>query len=171
MAESKPASAVDIDSGADAVFETGFKDAQRDAATLMRAASLLADAEGAEEVSAALAHNLKLWIAIRSVVNSERCALPDEVRDELRTLAKYTADITIPAKEGTIELRDMIALARVDLMIAEGLLSAERNALIRKRAYEIWLEEGRPAGKSTEHWLRAEREVALADAGLPPTRS
>jgi len=168
MAESKPASAVDIDSGADAVLETGFTDAQRDASTLMRAAGLLTDAEGTEEVGAALAHNLKLWVAIRSIANSERCELPEELRSELRTLAKYTADITIPAREGTIDLRDIIALARIDLMIAEGLLNAERNALIQKRAYEIWEEEGRPVDKSAEHWLRAERDVALAAAGLSP---
>lgn len=168
MAESKPASAVDIDTGADAVLETGFTDAQRDASTLMRAASLLTDADGPEEIGAALAHNLKLWVAIRSIANSERCELPEEVRNELRTLAKYTADITIPVKEGEIDLRDIIALARINLMIAEGLLSAERNALIQKRAYQIWEEEGCPAEKSTEHWLRAEREVALAAAGLSP---
>lgn len=167
MAENTPASAVDIDTGADAVLETGFKDAQRDASTLMRAASVLADAEGPEDVSAALAHNLKLWVAIRSIVNSDRCSLPSEVRENLRALAKYTADITIPSKEGVIDTRDLIALARINLMIAEGLLNAERNAIIQKRAYELWEAAGRPADKSAEHWLQAERELALVAAGLP----
>jgi hypothetical protein len=33
---------------------------------------------------------------------------------------------------------------------------------IAARAYEIWEQEGRPANKAGEHWLRAEREIADA---------
>ncbi len=29
---------------------------------------------------------------------------------------------------------------------------------IRQRAYEIWEEEGRPAGRQRQHWLAAEAE-------------
>lgn len=35
---------------------------------------------------------------------------------------------------------------------------------IRRRAYEIWEQEGRPTGLHMDHWLRAEREVS---AGFP----
>ena len=35
---------------------------------------------------------------------------------------------------------------------------------IRRRAYEIWEEEGRPKGRQLEHWHRAERELAGEDA-------
>lgn len=31
---------------------------------------------------------------------------------------------------------------------------------VEARAYEIWLEEGRPEGKALEHWLRAEEEIS-----------
>jgi hypothetical protein len=31
---------------------------------------------------------------------------------------------------------------------------------IRRRAYEIWEEEGRPEGRQDEHWARAAAEVA-----------
>lgn len=31
---------------------------------------------------------------------------------------------------------------------------------IRQRAYEIWVEEGRPEGREAEHWARACHEVA-----------
>ena len=31
-------------------------------------------------------------------------------------------------------------------------------ARIRKRAYEIWEDEGRPEGRDRIHWLRAEAE-------------
>jgi hypothetical protein len=37
---------------------------------------------------------------------------------------------------------------------------------IRKRAHEIWEQEGRPHGKEREHWERAERDVGAGD--LPP---
>jgi hypothetical protein len=32
-------------------------------------------------------------------------------------------------------------------------------AAIRKRAYEIWENEGRPDGHSVDHWLQAEMEI------------
>jgi DUF2934 family protein len=37
---------------------------------------------------------------------------------------------------------------------------AEQNLMeqIRRRAYEIWLSEGRPHGRDRIHWLRAEAE-------------
>jgi hypothetical protein len=40
----------------------------------------------------------------------------------------------------------------------------DREARIRERAHAIWEEEGRPAGKETEHWERAANEV---DAQTP----
>jgi hypothetical protein len=30
---------------------------------------------------------------------------------------------------------------------------------IRRRAYQIWVEEGQPAGQDREHWKRAKAEV------------
>jgi hypothetical protein len=41
---------------------------------------------------------------------------------------------------------------------------AKRNENeIRKRAREIWEENGRPAGKDLEFWLQAEREFQEAE--------
>lgn len=37
---------------------------------------------------------------------------------------------------------------------------------IRRRAHEIWEQEGRPHGKETEHWERATRE--LEDGSVAP---
>jgi Protein of unknown function (DUF2934) len=34
-----------------------------------------------------------------------------------------------------------------------------REQAIRERAYQIWEEESRPAGKELDHWLRAEMEI------------
>ncbi|MBP2298615.1 hypothetical protein J2850_001298 [Azospirillum picis] len=38
---------------------------------------------------------------------------------------------------------------------------------IRERAYAIWLDEGCPHGRDSEHWLRAEQALADDAAGLP----
>ena len=41
-------------------------------------------------------------------------------------------------------------------------------ARIRKRAYEIWEDEGRPEGRDRIHWLRAEAEFRESlSAGRP----
>ncbi len=38
-----------------------------------------------------------------------------------------------------------------------------RDERVRQRAYDLWVAEGQPEGKEQEHWLRAEREVLLAE--------
>ncbi len=37
---------------------------------------------------------------------------------------------------------------------------------VRERAYEIWKNAGCPDGRSVEHWLQAEAEIAAAEQGL-----
>jgi hypothetical protein len=34
------------------------------------------------------------------------------------------------------------------------------EARIRRRAYQIWEEEGKPTGRDVEHWIRAVLELA-----------
>lgn len=50
-------------------------------------------------------------------------------------------------------------------------MGSEREALIRDRAYAIWLAEGRPLGRQDEHWRRAEAQIgdeeAAGDAATP----
>jgi hypothetical protein len=36
---------------------------------------------------------------------------------------------------------------------------------IKRRAYSLWEEEGRPEGRADEHWFRAEAELIGADTG------
>lgn len=35
---------------------------------------------------------------------------------------------------------------------------------VRERAYQIWEGEGRPEGKSDEHWRRAQAEIAAEES-------
>ena len=33
---------------------------------------------------------------------------------------------------------------------------------VRRRAYEIWLEEGQPQGRDLDHWFRAKEDLTSA---------
>ena len=50
-------------------------------------------------------------------------------------------------------------------------MDTERDRRIRDRAYALWVEDGRPEGRSDEHWLRAEREAGESEAPEDPSRS
>ncbi len=58
-------------------------------------------------------------------------------------------------------------------------MDRDEERLIRERAYEIWEREGRPEGRSEEHWRQAAAEIAVAvekpaappPAAPPPRRS
>jgi hypothetical protein len=43
----------------------------------------------------------------------------------------------------------------------------DKEATIRDRAHQIWLEEGQPQGKEGEHWTRASQELGYEDAQSP----
>ncbi len=38
---------------------------------------------------------------------------------------------------------------------------------IRRRAHEIWEQEGRPAGRHAEHWAQASREIEAEGSEAP----
>lgn len=40
-------------------------------------------------------------------------------------------------------------------------MSAAMNERIALRAYQIWIDEGRPHGRDVEHWLQARREIEV----------
>lgn len=44
------------------------------------------------------------------------------------------------------------------------MMPEDREQGIRERAYAIWETQGRPQGRSLEHWLRAEGEIAAEEA-------
>jgi hypothetical protein len=46
---------------------------------------------------------------------------------------------------------------------------AQAKQRIRDRAYQIWLEQGKPDGKDQEHWLQAEAELVFGTA--PPLQA
>jgi Protein of unknown function (DUF2934) len=43
----------------------------------------------------------------------------------------------------------------------------EREEQIRRRAHELWEQEGKPGGREMDCWLRAEREIAGKEGETP----
>ena len=43
----------------------------------------------------------------------------------------------------------------------------DHDERIRKRAHEIWEEEGRPEGREYSHWLRARAEICSEEGDWP----
>jgi hypothetical protein len=40
----------------------------------------------------------------------------------------------------------------------------EKERRIRERAYQIWLDEGKPQGRDKEHWRQAEAQIDAEDS-------
>ncbi|MBP2303276.1 DUF2934 domain-containing protein [Azospirillum picis] len=156
-----PAAALETpaESWADIILRTNFAQVEQDSIVLLQAASTLLEADTPEKVNVALDQNLKLWIAIKTVLLNGDCPVEPEVKANLRNLAQFVVSTTMLATQGAIEARKLVSLARLNMNIAEGLLSGQRNRMVQERAYQIWEEEGRPDGRGDEHWLRAESEI------------
>ena len=45
----------------------------------------------------------------------------------------------------------------------------DRDERIRRKAYHLWVEEGRPSGRDADHWERAREEIARE--GSPEQRA
>ena len=131
----------------------------QDARALAEAADLLSKAETPEQLGAALAHNLDVWVAIKSIIGAERNPLPADVRANLNQLAVFIIRVTLGAETGKIKVSTIETLARINLHIAEGLAQSQRNRLVRDRAFHIWDEQGRPSGREVENWFQAEQEI------------
>ncbi|GLK78325.1 DUF2934 domain-containing protein [Methylopila turkensis] len=43
----------------------------------------------------------------------------------------------------------------------------DRTQDVRERAYQIWIEEGRPEGREHEHWERARQELGVDPTSAP----
>jgi hypothetical protein len=64
---------------------------------------------------------------------------------------------------GDIETAQRIVALTHELIQRARALARPDEALIRKRAQEIWEENGRAAGRDDEFWLQAEREFREAE--------
>lgn len=145
--------------------ECGLSVLDQDARALAEAADKLAAAETPEQLGEALAHNLGVWVAIKSIVSAERNPLPADIRKNFDQLAVFVIRATLGSEVGEIKLSTIETMIRINLHIAEGLVRSQRNRLVRDRAYQIWDQQGRPTGREMENWLQAEQDIQALMAG------
>jgi len=72
-----------------------------------------------------LNQNLEVWVALRTLVMSNGCGLPDEVCRNLVKLSQFIADKTFA--EGDIAAVTLDAFININLQIAEGLLEGQNR--------------------------------------------
>lgn len=67
--------------------------------------------------------------------------------DRRAILAKCIMELAQNGENDEHQLRD------------KAMAAVKRADLIRQRAHRLWEEEGRPSGRSDEHWRRAEADL------------
>jgi flagellar biosynthesis regulator FlaF len=103
---------------------------EEEAFGLSRAAVLLDQAKQNRDdtvaMTAALNHNLELWVAIRSLVQRPESGLPKSVEDNLIRLSNFVADTTFRSID-FLEETTIDTLININLQISEGLLEGLAN--------------------------------------------
>jgi len=128
------------------------------AAALTAAAAELCAATEDGRFCLPLDRNLRLWVAIKTMMEAASGAVPDFVRGNLTQLANRVTAFTAAVGRDFSPER-VVQLAEIDLKIAQGLIESTLSQLIRDRAYYIWLDTGCPEGRDQEHWSAAEQEI------------
>ena len=77
-----------------------------------------------KRLAAALDRNLKLWVAIRTVVSSAENPLPLSIKDNLIRLSSFVAQKTFEMQAGP-NVKTIEALTNTNLQISEGLLDKQ----------------------------------------------
>jgi hypothetical protein len=88
----------------------------------------------------------------------------DQKQTVARLLAKANKYRNFARWVGDRETVQRILALTQELMQQARALAKPNEEKIRKRAREIWEENGRPVGRDEEFWLRAEREFREAEA-------
>lgn len=80
-----------------------------------------------EEFRAALRANWRLWTIFQASLIEPDCALPDETRTNLLSLAKFVDKQTVLLL-AQVDLEKVAALVNINRQISEGLLEGARTA-------------------------------------------
>jgi flagellar protein FlaF len=75
-------------------------------------------------LAATLDHNLRLWVAIRTVVSTAGNPLPISIKDSLIRLSSFVAQKTFEMQTGS-NVKTIEALVNTNLQISEGLLDKQ----------------------------------------------
>jgi hypothetical protein len=126
--------------------------AERGALALADAASALDGAADTATFLRALDHNRRVWHAVLALAHRHHWPVPDQRQ------TAFALDTTARASVSDHDIHSLVAInRRVSSALAGGCIDT-----IRRRAYDIWEEQGRPRGQALDHWLLAEMEPARA---------
>lgn len=125
------------------------------------AAVMLMQACEGGQYQTALEENLELWIALATLAENGYISAP-ELAEQIKRLAQFVIASTTTISDGGLADKTLVTLITIDLQIAAGFVDAASQSLVRRRAYEIWEEEGYPFGQDKIHWQRAEAELYSA---------
>ena len=92
-----------------------------------------------------------LRVVILSVCGSSVVKSPGDLREQARHLRQLAS--------GIADRRTLEAIAELAAEYEAVAAAVERFNLVRKRAYQIWKEQGRPEGLHADHWHDAELQV------------
>ncbi len=129
--------------------------AESGALALDHAASALDHAVDGPGFLRALAHNRRVWSALRAIAERQNWRVPNRRQTEFALGAS--------AKPGVND-DEVTALVDINRRVSEA-LAGDDLGHIRLRAHAIWEGLGRPHGQALDHWLLAEMEVQ--DCGQP----
>jgi hypothetical protein len=85
---------------------------------------------------------------------------PGDLREQARRYRHLALGIT--------DRRTVEAITDLAAEYEAAAAAMERLNLIRKRAYQIWEEQGRPEGLHADHWYDAELQVTEGNEGEDP---
>ena len=82
---------------------------------------------------------------------------PRELRREAERYRRLVA--------GVDDRRAIEAITELAAEYDELAAVLDRERRVRRRAYEMWEEQGRPHGRQGDHWITAEAELVEDDKG------
>lgn len=123
--------------------------AESGALVLDHAASVLDHAADGPGFLLALAHNRRVWCALRDIARRQDWRVPD------RRQTEFALGATAKAGANDDEVHALVAINR---RVSQALAGGDIDR-IRQRAHGIWEALGRPHGQALDHWLLAEMEL------------
>ena len=123
--------------------------AESGALALDHAASVLDHAVDGPAFMRALAHNRRVWSALRDIAERQNWRVPDH---------RQTAFALGATAKAGVNDDEVHALMSINRRVSQALAGDDLDR-IRLRAHAIWEQLGRPHGQALDHWLVAEMEL------------
>ena len=117
---------------------TSLSAAEEDAFALVNSAVHMSDAKDSDsegDLVAALDDNMKLWVAIKTMVEKKK-DMPAEVKQNIMKMADFVVASTVAMGE-KLDMGKVDAMINVNLQIAEGLLAGKEMSKAEEDAFAL----------------------------------